>query len=109
MCSNKKILRAVLKKILNESIFLHFSAQMAPDLEFQRFSEKSGSITFELLGSRNFMQSFKEILRAISEKRVSRTHAQTHRRTNGHEFIGPHRPKRAGVQKCVHLLALIVL
>ena len=78
-----------MKKILNESIFQHFSALITPDLEFQSFAEKSDSVTFEPLYPPTFMQSFKKILRANSEKSALQTHVRTDELTNEHEFIGP--------------------
>ena len=46
-----KIFRAILKKIQNESIFQHFSAEIDPDLEFQIFFQKSENDNFFVLWS----------------------------------------------------------
>ena len=72
----------VLKKILNESIFQHFSALITPYLEFQSFSGKSDSVTFEHLyplpSCKVSSKSLEPILRKVRyEHMYGRTDAQT--------------------------------
>ena len=65
----------------------HFLALFPLFPKNQIFSEKSGSVTFFLLWSFNFMPNFRKILCLVFEKNSEQTHVCTHVRTHAHRWI----------------------
>ena len=64
----KKVIRTIFDKNIKVSDFGLIWRCFREYLRIKNFFQKSGSITFLLLESPNFMQKIRKILRAISEK-----------------------------------------